>query len=169
MINVLRYGGQAAVYLLIAVLFAVFADWPPYVAFPPDQAQIKIALAHGAAHKVECRRRTAEELAALPANMRRPLDCPRERLPVVVELEIDGALMMHESAPPSGLSGDGPSKIYRRFAVPAGHHSIVARLRDSNRAEGYDYERRAEIELAPLHIFVIDFRADTGGFLFFPG
>ena len=35
----------------------------------------------------ECRRLTQEELNRLPPNMRKPEDCPRERLPVRVLLE----------------------------------------------------------------------------------
>ena len=32
--------------------------------------------------------------------------------------------------------------------------------------EGFDYERRAEVELAPRQNLAIDFRAETGGFIF---
>jgi hypothetical protein len=98
--------------------------------------------------------------------MRRPLDCPRERLPVVVELVADGKVLLQAALPPSGLSGDGPSQVYHRFLVEAGPHEITARLRDSDRTEGYDYERSATLELRPAQNFVIDFRADAGGFVF---
>ncbi len=113
----------------------------------------------------ECRRLTAEEIAALPENMRRPLDCPRWRLPVIVELELYGATIYSGSLPPTGLAGDGPSKVYERFPVTPGHHQLVARLRDSNRAEGFDYQHTADVDLAPGQNLVIDFRAETGGFI----
>ena len=39
-------------------------------------------------------------------------------------------------------------------------------MRDSDRTEGYDYEREAVVELVPRQIFVIGFKADTGNFVF---
>lgn len=160
-----RYLGQGVVYLALAAVLGYFANSPPYTHFPPDSALIKFSLVHSAEHKGGCRRLTAEEIAALPEIMRQPFDCPRERLPVFVELELDGALIYGASLPPSGLSGDGPAKLYQRFAVTPGRHHLVARLRDSDRAEGFDYQKAADIELAPGQNLVIDFRAETGGFI----
>lgn len=166
MTRALQYAGQAVVYGLIALLLGSFADWPSYTRFPADQAQILLSFAHGAERKGECRRLTAEEIAALPANMRKPTVCPRERLPVEVELRLDDALLFRASLPPSGLSGDGPSQVHRRFQVAPGTHRLTARLRDSARAEGFDYEHSEEITLSPQQNFVIDFRPDLGGFVF---
>ncbi|MCP4329650.1 MAG: hypothetical protein GY791_14585 [Alphaproteobacteria bacterium] len=164
--KILRYAGQAAVYLLIAVLFGYFSSAPSYVHFDPEAAMVKISFAHGAKTKGECHRRTADEIAELAPNMRRPFDCPRERLPVVIEIELDGELMLSETLPPTGLSGDGPSRLYRTLAVAPGAHHVVARLRDSDRADGFDYEREVTIELDPRQIFVIDFKSSAGGFVF---
>ncbi len=166
MLSFLKYGGQAVVYLLIAGLFGYFSSSPTYVHFDSSTAMVKISFAHGANPKGDCRRRTAEELAKLAPNMRRPLDCPRERLPVTVEFEIDGEVLVRETLPPSGLSGDGPSRLYRVFAIAPGEHHIVARLRDTDRADGFDYEREAIVDLVPKQIFVIDFKAGSGGFVF---
>ncbi|MBT8147522.1 MAG: hypothetical protein KJN90_11765, partial [Gammaproteobacteria bacterium] len=60
----------------------------------------------------------------------------------------------------------GASTAYRKFTVPAGTHHLVARLRDSRREVGFDYEQAAEITLTPQQNFVIDFRPELGGFLF---
>lgn len=163
--NAGRYVGQALVYLIFAAFLGYFASAPSFTHFPPDQALIKLSLAHGAAREGGCRRRTQEELQKLAPNMRRPMDCPRQRLPVVIELEIDGDIRYSASVPPTGLSGDGPSRIYQRFAVSAGKHDIVARLRDSDRAEGFDYEKSAVVELQAQQSLAIDFRQEMGGFL----
>ena len=164
--TITRYAGQALVYLLFAAFLGYFASAPSYTHFPPDQALIKLSLAHGADREGGCRRFTQAELQELAPNMRRPLDCPRQRLPVVVELVIDGETRYHASVPPTGLSGDGPSRIYQRFAVSPGKHAIIARLRDSDRDEGFDYEKTAEIELTARQSLAIDFRNEMGGFLF---
>ena len=102
----------------------------------------------------------------LPPNMRRPMDCKRGRMALLIELELDGKILYRDELPPSGLSGDGASTAYRKFPVPAGSHQLVARLRDSRREEGFDYEKVMEIALAPQQNFVIDFRPELGGFLF---
>jgi hypothetical protein len=161
----LRYLGQGAVYLLLALGIGYFSDSPAHTHFPPDRALIKLSFAHGA-RKEECRRRTEDELAKLSPNMRRPMACSRERLPVAVELLLDGAPLYQAVLPPTGLAGDGPSRVYQRFAVPPGRHELSARLRDSDRGEGFDYERTAAIELAPAQSLAIDFRPEMGGFVF---
>ena len=66
----------------------------------------------------------------------------------------------------SGLSQDRASSIYQKFVVPPGRHVVSARLRDSARTEGFDYARSTEVELRPRQNFVVDFRAETGGFSF---
>jgi hypothetical protein len=42
---------------------------------------------------------------------------------------------------------------------------LATRLRDTDRAEGFDYERKIDIELVPGQSLALDFRAETGGFL----
>ena len=164
--SVLRYLGQGVVYALIAALFGFFATSPAYRHFEEDKARLTLSLAHSGKHVTECRRLTPAEIAALPPNMRKPLDCPRERLPVLIEVELDGRTIVRKSVPPTGLFGDGPSQIYENFTIPSGPHKLAVRLRDSNRAEGFDYEREAAVEIAPRQRFVIEFRAETGGFTF---
>lgn len=160
------YAIQIATYGLFALVIGYFSDSPQYVHVDPDMAQIKLSFSHPGQRAGECRRLTPEEIAALPPNMRRPLDCPRGRLPVLVELELDGEPLYSRSVPPSGVAGDGPSTVYQRFTVVAGEHRLTARLRDSDRADGYDYEYTAEIRLQRGQNFVVDFRSTEGGFIF---
>jgi hypothetical protein len=158
--------GQAIAYAMFAGMIGYFATSPAYTHLDPGLALIKLSFSHAGRHKGECRQLSPEELANLPPNMRRPLDCPRERLPLQVELELDGKLLYREVLPPSGLAGDGASMAYSKFPVAPGTHHLVARLRDSDRTTGYDYEKEAEITLQPRQNFVIDFRPALGGFQF---
>lgn len=162
----LRYAGQAAIYLLIAVILGYFSDSPRYTHLPAGTALIKMSFAHGAERKGECRRLSREELLELPANMRKPVDCPRERIPILLRLSLDGEVIYEAALPPTGLAGDGPSRVYERFVVPAGRHSLGVALRDSGRESGFDYESEKEIDLAPAASLAIGFRAETGGFTF---
>jgi len=164
--SIAKYLGQGAIYALIAVLLGFFADTPVYRHFDDDKAQLTLSLAHSGQHVGACRRLSAAEIAALPPNMRKPLDCPRGRVPVLVEVELDGRIIVRESVPPSGLFGDGPSQIYKNFVIPSGSYNLVVRLRESARDEGFDYQREAQVVIAPRRRFVIEFRAEAGGIIF---
>jgi hypothetical protein len=163
---VARYAGQALAYLAFAALLGFLATAPAYDPVDPGMAMVKLSFIHVGQRKGECRRLSPEELAQLPPNMRQPLDCPRERLPVIVEIDLDGRLLLRREIPASGLSHDRASSVYQKFTVASGRHRLAARLRDSARAEGFDYERAADIELKPRQNFVVDFRAEAGGFTF---
>ena len=164
MVSILRYFGQAVVYGGIALLLGYFATRPVYVHFPPGKAALTVSVVHGAKSKEACRRLTPQEIAELPPNMRKPISCPRERLPLWIEVQVDDKRLLADSLPPTGLSGDGQSRIHRRFLVEPGRLRLVARLRDTARSEGYDYELTREIDVAPEQNLVLDFRAEGGGF-----
>ena len=164
--KVLQYIGQFIAYALFAMVVGYLATQPAYTHMDPEEALIKLSFSHAGAHIRECRKLTQEELNRLPPNMRRPTDCPRERVPLLIELELDGTIIYHDTLPPSGFSGDGASTAYRKFPVTAGAHHLVARLRDSRRADGFDYEKAVDVSLTPQQNFVIDFRPELGGFLF---
>lgn len=161
-----RYLGQALTLVLFGLAVGVFSDTPRYRHLGEDRAVVKLSLVLSTERAGQCRRRTAEELARLAPNMRKPLDCPRGRLPLLVELEIDGAPVYRASAQPTGLAGDGPARVYRSFELPAGPHRLAARLRTSARADGFDYTAARELTLAPRQNLVIDFKQEAGGLVF---
>jgi hypothetical protein len=162
----LALAGQGVTYAVFAVVLGLFANGPAYAPAPPDQAQIVLSFIHGGKPASECRDRTAEELAKLPPNMRRKQICPRERVALLVELEVDGKILFRESLPPQGFAKDFPSHVHRRFPVAPGAHRIEVRLRDSPRQDGFDYRGATEATLASRQSLVVDFRAAAGGFVF---
>jgi hypothetical protein len=127
---------------------------------------VLLTFVHGADRKAECRRLTSQEIEKLPPNMRRVQDCPRGRRPINVELDLDGRTVFRESLPPTGIAGDGPSRVYQRFVVPAGKYDIAVRMRDTPRVEGFDHTREEAVTLVPDQTFVIDFRPERGEFIF---
>ncbi|MEP7328547.1 MAG: hypothetical protein ABI777_05000 [Betaproteobacteria bacterium] len=155
--------GQALLYALFALIIGVFSSWPPYRYLQPDQALIKLSFNHQGKPVSDCRRATPQELAKLPANMRAPEVCPRERSPIAVELDLDGATALRHVATPSGLSRDGASAFYQRMLVPAGTHQLVIRLKDDVRSPGFDFVREATVNLKSAQILVIDFDPGKGG------
>ena len=166
MVRVLQYVGQGIVYAAIAAFIGYFASRPLYQQFPDGHAQIKLSFAHGAARTKECRRLTSQEIAKLPPSQRRPNTCERARVAMHVQLDLDGETIYDARLEPTGLAGDGPARVYRKFAVPAGSHTIVARLRDTRETSGFNYETRHEVDLVPGQNLAVDFKADAGGFIF---
>ncbi len=156
-----RILGQALFYAAFAGLLASLADGPAWQHLPPGQAEIKLSMSVVGDRIRPCRRFSPEELAQLAPNMRRPSDCPRERLPVAVELLIDGEVLYSETHAAAGLWKDGPSRIYRRFAVASGSHVVTVRVRTSNREVGHDLELTREVSLAEAENLVVDFRQRT--------
>ena len=164
--NMLHYGGQALFFLIAAGVTGYFSVSPVYQQLPQDMAQVKLSFAHGAKRLKDCRRLSTKEIAALPPSERRPNTCDRERRTIHVQLELDGDLIYEAKLQPTGLSRDGPARTYQKFAVPVGSHTLIARLSDSGRTKGFDYETKHETTLSPRQNLAIDFKADQGGFIF---
>jgi hypothetical protein len=162
--KVARYAVQVLLYVAFGAAIGYFSSRPAFEVMPPDQALVRLSFSHGAKPVAPCRERTDEELAKLPPNMRVKLECPRERSPVKVEIEMDGKPLYSIVAPPAGIRRDGapPSTV---GSVAAGKHSFKARLSDSPDGK-FDYTADEVVELAPGRVLLIDFNAGQGGFLF---
>ncbi|MDO8595990.1 MAG: hypothetical protein Q7R45_05125 [Sulfuricaulis sp.] len=164
--KIMQYAGQAVFYGLFIAVIGYFSSAPAYVHFPKDMALIKASFSHAGQPKEECHVRTADELAQLPPNMRVAIQCGRERSPVMFDLELDGKVVYRAELAPAGLSRDGVSTVYQRFQVPVGRHHLRARIKDSVRVPDFNYVKEADVELASAQVFVVEFNARTGGFIF---
>jgi len=160
-----RIAAQFALYVPLMAILAYFSTEPRFSMVAPDEALVRVSFIHATQRREACRERSPEELAKLAPNMRASLDCPRERSPLLVEVELDGKLVLRREVQPSGLRRDGNVAVYERMALPAGRHRIVARLRD--RAQGeFNYVKDETLELAGGRVLIIDFNAARGGFAF---
>ena len=157
---------QALLYAAFAVFIGYFSLSPAYRYADPDRAEIKLSLSHAAERVDECVELTPQEINERALAGEPLSQCGRERLPLTIELEIDGLIVYRGLARPSGLWSDGPASVYERFDVDAGVHTITARLRDTRRDEGWDYTHSEQVRLTPQRYFTITFRAETGGFRF---
>lgn len=161
----LRIAAQLVLYVPLMALIGYFSTQPRFSVLEPGQALVRLSFIHAAQRKEPCRTRTPEELAKLPPNMRAAQDCPRERAPVLVELEVDGEVVLRREVQPAGLKNDGNATVYHRLPLPAGKHRVVARLRD-RLGTGFNFQKEETLELAPGQALLIDFVADKGGFIF---
>ena len=153
----IRFLAQATAYGIFAAFLGMFSIWPGYRLLGDEQAIVSITFSHAAKRVEACRRLTQEELNALPPNMRRPDECPRERHPVRVELRVDDKLIYTETALPSGLWRDGKANVYQRVTIDAGDHAMYVGMSDSGSGSTYDYELRQEMTLVPSQNLVISF------------
>ncbi len=163
MVEPLRWLGQAVLYAAFAVAVGYLSTSPPFRQLADDQALLRLSLLHPGKPVGDCRTRSAEELARMPPQMRTPLDCPRERSPVTVRVELDGRTVIDESFAPTGLRRDGASAGYRRLAISAGAHTLRVQLNDDARRAGFAYERVATLDVKPGQIVLIDFNPAQGG------
>jgi len=159
----MRYAGQALAYAVFAVVVGYFATSPSYRYLEPDQGLLRLSLKHPGRIKADCRKRTADELAKLQPQFRTEMDCPRERSPVRVRVELDERPLYDESFPPAGLSRDGASSGYRRLPIAAGSHRLRVQVNDDVRVQGFNFERSAVVDVRPGQVVLIDFNPDQGG------
>jgi len=155
--------------LLFGLFFgpvALLAGWQPYRQLEADQAELKLSLRHSGVRIGECRERDAAELANLPENMRAVMDCPRERSPVTLQLDLNGQRLIDATLEPQGLHGDGRAVFYRRIKIPAGDVHLEVRMKDDARQIEFPYQAVFESKLAPERALAVDFDAESGKFVF---
>lgn len=162
----LKYLSQVLCFGLFAAFVAVLSVWPSYDYRPADAAIVKLSLSHAADRTRPCVTLTPQEVAELAPNMRQAERCERERLPLTVELDIDGQTIVRIEASPSGLWNDGPASVYETFEVMPGAYTMTARLRDSARADGWDYSATESVVFEAGRYFTVTFAAENGGFEF---
>lgn len=165
MLKPVQFAAQAVLYGAFAIVIGYFSTSPSYRLLSDDQGLLRLSLQHPGQPKGDCRQRTPEELAAMSPQMRAPLDCPRERSPVQVRVELDGKPVIEGTFPPAGLRRDGASAGYRRLPIRAGEHTLRVQLNDDARRSDFPYERVVTIDVKPGQIVLIDFNPAKGGLL----
>jgi len=155
---------QVILYAIFAVGIGYFSLSPAYQYADEGMASIKLSLSHAAERVEGCVKLTPNEINERALAGEPISECGRERLPLTIELEIDGVVVFRDEPQPSGLWSDGPASVYERFDVVPGPHIITARLRDTAREDGWDYMHTDEVVLLPGRYFTVTFRAETGGF-----
>lgn len=161
--SVLRYIGQAILFALFAAFVVYFSTSPTYRHLDDDQGLLRLSFRHPGQVATDCRKRTAEELAKLPPQLRAEMDCERERSPVQVRVELDGELLFDRVYEPAGLRRDGASSGYFRMPIPVGEHEVRVQVNDDVRVQGFNHEGERRVEVKPGQVVLIDFIADKGG------
>lgn len=149
--------GLIAAFAVFAIVVGYFSKSPNFRLREPEQALLKLSISHQGELRYECRQRSAKEIEDLPPNMRRPLDCPRERWPLRVTLHMDGKVLFDKEIPPTGLAKDGTAYAYRRLPIPAGEHTFSLSVLDSQDPDTQPDHRTETLELTPGQVLVVEY------------
>jgi ferredoxin/coenzyme F420-reducing hydrogenase delta subunit len=152
-----RWALAALLYAVFLAPVAAFSVWPRFSLIGEGQAMISLSFSHAGQRVGECRQLTQEELDKLPPNMRKPSDCPRERLPVRVRFSVDGTPLYEARLSPTGLWDDGSANVYRRLTVPAGRQELFIGMNERGEAGEFDYSLRQMVDLVPGQHVVVGF------------
>lgn len=96
----------------------------PYQANPDADGILRLSWRYQAPEAIDCRRPTAEELAALPTHMRNPDACVSTPVPYGLTLTIDGVAVLDETLHAAGARQDRPVFVFRELSLPAGEHEL---------------------------------------------
>jgi hypothetical protein len=162
--KILRYLLQAVNYSVFMFLVWYFSASPAYTHLTPEQAVITVAFSHAGVRIEECHKLSQEELAKLPPNMRAPMDCPRERSPITVELLLDDKPLVRQVYQPPGLYNDLGVDVYLSAKVPSGNHKLTMGMNDNVHVQGFTYADEKMVTLIPAQLLVVNFNSDTGQF-----
>jgi len=163
---IVRYLLQAVNLALFMWLIASFSAGPTVRQLEEGMAVVTLAFGHAGQPVRDCHVRTPEELAALAPNMRAPLDCPRERSTLHIELYMDGELIHDLHAPPPGAYKDQGVDIYENVTVPIGHHTFTVRMKDNDQSDEFIYSNDYTVTLTAAQLLFIDFSQQKNGFVF---
>ncbi len=153
-------------YFIFMALVWYFSIAPPYHQLEDNQAVITLTMAHESVRVEECTKRSHEELAKLPPNMRIPMDCPRERSPITVELLLDDKPIVKKLVKAPGLYEDQAVNIYHSVKVNSGDHNLVVWMNDDVNREGYTYRHEQKLTLQPEQLLVVEFDNGAKKFTF---
>ena len=162
----MKYVGQLIAYAAFFALIALLSVHPELRLLGDDEAIISLSFSHAGQRVGECTRLSQEELMALPPNMRKPDDCPRERHSLQVEFSVDDNVLYASTLIPSGLWRDGKSTIYQRIHVTAGTHVFFIRMNDTGAPGKFNFEHSESVDIRPGQNLVVFFDSASQQFRF---
>jgi len=156
----------ALAYVAFAVIVGWLSVWPRFQLIDQGQAMVSLSFSHAGQRIRECRKLTQEELNKLPPNMRKPDDCPRERLPIRVLFSSDGETLFEAIKAPTGLWKDGSSNVYKRLEVEGGSQRLFIGMNESGQSPEFDFSLEQEVDLEPGKHLVVEFDHSQQSFVF---
>jgi hypothetical protein len=138
----------------------------PYTPPAAEEATLRLSWRARGERVRECRRLPAEEVAALPAHMRREEECTERILPSHLRVEVGGRVLVDDTVRASGARGDRPLYVFREIPLLPGTHDL--RVRFGRAEQGADggapplLELARPLSLASGEVALVTYDADLG-------
>jgi coenzyme F420-reducing hydrogenase delta subunit/Pyruvate/2-oxoacid:ferredoxin oxidoreductase delta subunit len=139
------------VLFLPALLIWHFSDSPGFSVIDRDESLLLFTMIDKGERLVPCTEPTIEELKAQNFT-----ECQRERVPVRVELKVDGVKVLSKVYKPRGIRRDGPSYAYEKIIVAPGIHRVSIQIRDSRKVR-YNHAFNEKVMFHAGKVVIIDF------------
>lgn len=107
----------------------------------------------------------AGQIQSVSGNLVSALLCPRERVPVHLNIVIDDNPPVQQSFMPAGISNDGLTYVTYELEIPTGNHRVSINMVDSkvpSRSRGISFYK--EVNVSENEIVFIDFNEKLGKF-----
>ncbi|MDH5565231.1 MAG: hydrogenase iron-sulfur subunit [Myxococcales bacterium] len=154
-----RLGGLAAAGLAALCIGVTWLISDLVYAAPGLQgSELVVTFKHPGVVSEDCRVRTPEELADLPAHMRRAEVCDRMRADVRLQVSVDGEPRVRASFRPKGIWHDGNSIAVERVPVAPGEHRVRVAIGDSVAPDAWQFvtEQTLRFEPGARRVLVFD-------------
>jgi len=157
---VLDRAGALVVTALLA-LALVGLSRAPWTAVPGEEGELRLAWQYKSQPVEQCRRRSPEELAKLPAHMRREVVCERRLRSYLLEVAVDGVARPADTVRARGARADRPLGIFARVALPPGRHEV--RVTFSPIGGGHEpLTLAAAVTVAPRQVWLVTLDEERG-------
>ena len=113
-------------------------SWATYATGASDAALLRLSWRARGVRVEECRRLDDDEIAALPAHMRRETVCEGGLAPYRLRVDVDGERVVDSPVRGAGVREDRPLYVFRELELAPGRHRVQVgfeRLR-AGEAEG---------------------------------
>lgn len=158
---------RAAAIMFFMIAPVLYISSASYSFYSPKQAALKVAFKHIGRRIADCSeadliktegeryRKLLKDTRQVQMNIAKLANCPRERHPVVVEIEMDGRSILKKAYSPTGFKKDMASYIYEEFLIEPGKHTLSARLYDKGLDAGPAYTLEDKMDIKPAEIKLI--------------
>lgn len=148
----------AAGVALAALLTALTVPDLTYAPGSADAGLLKVAV-RTEAPLAETRTLSEEELSGRLEHMRGQELANRERLPLAVEVLVDGETVLRTDFYPRGFRRDGPTYGYAEVPLPVGVHQVAARVTPVGGAGFAPVVLEQSVEVAPRQVRILSYGA----------
>lgn len=147
---------------VLATIGLVALSRVPITAVKSEDAELRLAWRYRSERVRECRTRTAEELAKLPAHMRMAQDCERRVRPYVLDVVVDGRPAARDTVRAAGAQSDRPLVVFRRISLAPGRHETRVTFAPLEGSAAVPLVLEAGLTLAPRRVALVTLDPDRG-------